>query len=259
MMQVPVLGTFLAAILFFIAFFNNDCIIVEARFGSSFLSSSSSAKKTWTGGASHPHRGVLAPYKSGPFTSFSIGKNEEKALSQGSLVVKQEEKSGGAQGGRAIAIQDMCASPESVWSQILDFNSYVGKVPKIKECKNYLDEVSRDKKSRRIKTKMVVGVLPGYKLVYYIDHTYRAKDKSITWSLDYDRKSDFDDVQGHWHVEEHPTKGPGWSRVFYAADLKLYGGMPKPVMKIVSNLALKEATRWVKRESEKVEMMKKKK
>jgi hypothetical protein len=28
----------------------------------------------------------------------------------------------------------------------------------------------------------------------------------VTWKLDYDKTSDFDDVSGHWHVEEHPKK-----------------------------------------------------
>jgi len=28
----------------------------------------------------------------------------------------------------------------------------------------------------------------------------------VIWSLDYEKYSDFDDVAGHWHLEDHPTK-----------------------------------------------------
>lgn len=67
--------------------------------------------------------------------------------------------------------------------------------------------------------------------------------------MDYDKSSDFDDVSGHWHVEDHPTK-PDWSRVFYACDVKLKGSVPGPVVNYLSKSALKTATSWVKKESE---------
>lgn len=72
----------------------------------------------------------------------------------------------------------------------------------------------------------------------------------MTWTLDYDKTSDFDDVSGHWHLEDHPSK-PEWTRVFYACDIKLSGAVPKPVVNFLSKTALKTATGWVKKESEK--------
>jgi hypothetical protein len=68
--------------------------------------------------------------------------------------------------------------------------------------------------------------------------------------LDYEKASDFIDVAGHWHLEDHPNK-PQCTRVFYACDIKLSGGMPKPVVNFISKSALKTATGWVKKESEK--------
>jgi len=67
--------------------------------------------------------------------------------------------------------------------------------------------------------------------------------------LDYDKKSDFDDVAGHWHLEEHPNK-PDCTRVFYACDIKFFGKVPGPVMNILTKQALKTATSRVKKESE---------
>ena len=40
----------------------------------------------------------------------------------------------------------------------------------------------------------------------YYNHKYTPEKDSVTWKLDYDKTSDFDDVSGHWHVEEHPKK-----------------------------------------------------
>lgn len=72
----------------------------------------------------------------------------------------------------------------------------------------------------------------------------------MTWKLDYDKTSDFDDVSGHWHVEPHPSK-PNASRVFYACDIKMNGSVPGPILNYISKAALKQATGWVKKESEK--------
>lgn len=71
----------------------------------------------------------------------------------------------------------------------------------------------------------------------------------MTWTLDYEKTSDFDDVVGHWHLEEHPSKA-GVTRVFYACDIKLAGKVPGPILNYISKAALKQATSWVKKESE---------
>jgi hypothetical protein len=89
--------------------------------------------------------------------------------------------------------------------------------------------------------------LPQYESYY--DHSYYSDRSSLTWRLDYDRTSDFQDVSGHWHVEPHPTL-PRASRVFYACDIKLQGSVPGPILNYISKAALKQATGWVKKESE---------
>ena len=50
---------------------------------------------------------------------------------------------------------------EAVWNQILDLDSYKGKVPKVSECKNYVAKLNEDGTST-MKTKMAVKVIPGY-------------------------------------------------------------------------------------------------
>ena len=79
-----------------------------------------------------------------------------------------------------MCIQDISSDAASVWNQIVDLDQYVGKVPKLKECKNYLVRPNEDG-TRTIKTKMVVGVMPGYKYECYYDHKLHPKESSLTW------------------------------------------------------------------------------
>jgi hypothetical protein len=227
------------------------------------------------------HQGLLTPYKPGPF-SATLSKSDEKLLAAGKSVMKQTMPSEGEAGGGAICVQDIQAPKEAVWSQILDLNSYKGKVPKVNVSKNYVSKRNSDG-SNTIKTRMVLGVMPGYSVreeadrvllstagpleslltvtfislslfpyqyESYYDHKYFPRESSLTWTLDYDKTSDFEDVSGHWHVEEHPEL-PQVSRVFYACDIKLNASVPGPILSYISKQALKQATGWVKREAEK--------
>ncbi|CAJ1923711.1 unnamed protein product [Cylindrotheca closterium] len=198
----------------------------------------------------HPHNGILSPYKPGPFFALRLDNADQQALASGKPVLKQSQSTGeGAAAGGAICVQDIRAPKDQVWEQILGLNAYKGKVPKVNECTNYCDITNKDG-TRNIKTKMVVGVIPGYSFTSYYDHIYLPKYDSMIWVLDYGKTSDFDDVSGHWHLEEHP-KDPNWTRVFYACDIRLKGTVPKPVMNYLSQSALRTATGWVKKESEK--------
>lgn len=107
----------------------------------------------------HSHQGLLKSYKPGPFQSLKLDKGDEKTLDSGKPVMKQTQ--GDELAGGAICVQDVEAPKEAVWSQILDLDNYKGKVPKVNESRNYKVQQNRDG-SCTIKTKMVVGVIPGY-------------------------------------------------------------------------------------------------
>lgn len=204
--------------------------------------------RSW-GHTSYSQRERLKPFQPGPFDVIDINADDEAGLSIGQPVLKQTPSDDTSKsGGRAICVQDVDAPKDAVWNQILDLNQYVGKVPKLKECKNYWVGRKPDG-TIQVKTKMVIGVLPGYKYKYHCDHIYVPHCDSVTWSLDRDKTSDFDDVVGHWHVEDHPKK-PGCSRVFYACDIRFKNPVPGPVKKFLAKSALQHATSWVKRESE---------
>jgi len=110
----------------------------------------------------------LQPYESGPF-DLKLGKDDERALGSGKPVMKQKE-SKGELGGGAICVQDIEAPKEAVWSQILDLDSYKGKVPKVNNCNNY-EVMQNSDGTCTIKTKMVIGVIPGYSVSCMLVHS----------------------------------------------------------------------------------------
>jgi len=200
----------------------------------------------------HHHKGVLTPYEPGPF-SVSVSKKEEEQLKQGQSVMKQSLPSGSDTDGGAppsggvLCIQDVEAPPEAVWYQILNLNDYPSKVAKLRSSNNYVERYNKKDNTYNIKTKMVLSAFPGYSFESYYDHTYHPTKSSLTWTLDYDKTSDFDDVSGHWHVE---GLGQKKSRVFYACDVQMGGPIPTPLLNYIGKQALKQATSWVKKESE---------
>ena len=110
----------------------------------------------------HVHRGTIKPYLPGSFDALKLDNNDERDLSSDKSVMKQipdvDDPKGG---GKAICVQDVRAPKSAVWNQILDMDHYVGKVSKLKACKNYLVRRNGDGSST-IKTMMKIGVLPGY-------------------------------------------------------------------------------------------------
>lgn len=193
----------------------------------------------------HPHQGKLKPFKRGRPESIRLGSSEEKVLAAGQPWF-HVQRNGNVGIGKAVV--DVAAPTELVWGQILDFGKYPGKVPRVSVCEVY----NKQKKGRaeQIFVRFVSPVLPGYKFEYFVHHIYEKGKNSLTWCLDYDKYSDFDDVQGHWHVEPHPTN-PGISRVFYEVQLMAPPYLPRMIVNVLTSKAIKDATTWVRTFSEK--------
>lgn len=110
----------------------------------------------------HGHRGKLNPYIPGPFVGLKLTSEDEKTLLSGASVMKQTiPADGDGSGGAAICVQDVEAPLPAVWHQILEMDQYPKKVNKVLQCQNYVVQTLPDG-NVRIKTKQVLGVLPGY-------------------------------------------------------------------------------------------------
>jgi len=154
------------------------------------------AAKAAQPGVPHPHRGKLKPFVPGP-PALKLSASDQAKLDAGEMITLQTKDASGV-GGRATAVQAVHAPPKYIWKQLLDLDSYVGKVEKLSVCKTYFDQKEGIDGSRRIKARFLVKAAPGFGFEYFCDHHYSAPKKSLTWTLDYDRDNDFDDVCGHW-------------------------------------------------------------
>lgn len=187
----------------------------------------------------HPHRETRAPFNADSRIIPRLSSSDIETLEKGEVVLKQSQAKNS---GVGAAVEDVDAPPSVVWSQLLSFDTYPSKVPRVKVCENY--HVSK----RELKTRFVVRVCPGYNVEYFVKHVHSGN--ALVWTLDYDHSSDIDDVHGIWRVTPHPHKR-GWSRVEYSADLRVRVAVPGFILDTLTNKALKEACAWVKTESEK--------
>jgi len=71
----------------------------------------------------------------------------------------------------------------------------------------------------------------------------------VTWTLDYDKKSDLDDSVGYWYVQENSNVDK-LTRVYYSVHVKVPEWLPSFAVDMLKTKALKSATAWVKVEAE---------
>ena len=146
-------------------------------------------------------------------------------------------------------VQDVHAPPQYVWEKIFDFNHYTSMVPHIVLSENYHVSPFRRGK-QQINTQMKAKLGPFLSFEFFIRHLYEPAQKSLSWTLDYAKKSDLDEAVGLWYVAPHPVKDGTWSRVYYSVYVSFYDWVPMVVIQMMKNKALIEATRWVKANSE---------
>lgn len=187
----------------------------------------------------HPHQGVLQKFV-GPPAKPALTAEDLATLAKGEPVLKQKR---GKDGGRGIAVQDVAATPERIWSRIMKLEKYPDWVDNVKVCENVKVDGSR------IETHFEIGASL-VSMEYWIVHDAHPEQNWMTWQLDYSKYNDLDDSVGFWVVEPLPDK-PGYSRLYYSVDVKVGGWVPGFIENMVAKSGLTKATAWVKRESEK--------
>lgn len=190
-------------------------------------------------GGAHPHQGVVQPFTAGD-PGVKLDKAAETLLGQDKPYQTQIQSSGTA--GRGLVVQDVRAPTHIVWDRILDFNSYSKMVPKTMESQIYKREKAGRAGAERIWVRMKVGFTPAPRLTFFVNHLYQPQLHSMTWTLDYTRKSDFDDSCGYWYVIPHP-QNKDWTRVYYSVEVSMFSWVPKFVVDFMSKQALTDAVR----------------
>jgi len=118
-------------------------------------------------------------------------------------------------------------------------------VPKTLESETYKTE-DLPNGQKRICVRMKVG-FSFLRFQVYFDHLYDPENNSLTWTLDYSKKSDFDDSVGFWYVVPLAAET---TRVFYSVVGSMFAWVPHFVVDFMSSQALTDATGWVKKFSE---------
>jgi carbon monoxide dehydrogenase subunit G len=187
----------------------------------------------------HEHKGIAQKFTNP--SKISLTSDEQAILKSGKAVVKQV-KSGS--GGRGISVFDVNATEAQVWQTITSFSQYP----------NWIEELSKCEEYKRSGDHIYVDFLISTWVMdvqYYVDHTYRPQDGYMTWTLDYSRQSDLDDSTGYWLVYPSPLDSSK-TRVEYSVDLRIKGWVPEFVQTTLAETGVENATKWVKREAEKL-------
>lgn len=196
----------------------------------------------------HDHQGIVSPFTPGD-PKIPLNKKALEILASGKPYQTQIQS---GSGGRGLVVQDVDAPTDVVWGRILDYDNYAKMVPKTVESKNYkvqnVKPTKKDPLSQIIYTRMKVG-FPVLKLEFFVKHLYYPELNSLTWTLDYSKKSDFNDSCGFWFVIPHPDDDQR-TRLFYSVEVSMFDWIPKFVVDFMSTKALTDATAWVKKYSE---------
>ena len=183
----------------------------------------------------HPHQGRVPRPPAQP-TPTALNANQEASLASGKPVLTQKRYDD-LPGGRGVAIMDVHAPIEDVWSTIESFTSYPTWIDQVDVCEPY------KRAGDHVFVRFVLNTF-GVDVEYFVDHIV-AKDRGfISWTLDYSRESDLDDSAGYWLVRAHPSKA-GWTRVEYSVDLMVASWVPTMVASSITERGLRDATKWL--------------
>ena len=189
--------------------------------------------------ASHPHQGIIAKFIDPAPALLSPG--EQETLVSGKPVYQQTRHN---DIDRGTAIFDVIASRETVWEVITSFQDYPEWIKEMSATEIYLSE------GRNILVDFTLSVYM-VDVQYYIKHDYQPEKGSMTWTLDYRRKSDLDDSAGYWLVYPSPVD-TAKTRVEYSVDLRIGPTIPSFIETILADKGIKNATKWVKKNAEKL-------
>ena len=193
----------------------------------------------------HMHSGVFRQYSPGPpnkiSKAFTISKAQEARLREGSkectVVALRESKESPSGTMRCTTVLDIPTPPNIVWNLLLDFPRYPSFVGGITSCKPYSQRRTL-KGGKIVSAKYAVSLSPMFKVKYFLEHHHEPMLNSMTWRLDYSRKSDVFDSVGYWHVEAKP-----WgSRVYYTTDSLLPSWIPTMLRKKFTQMAMQAST-----------------
>ena len=187
--------------------------------------------------APHTNQGILQPIVSLP-DSIQLTAEEQRQFDAGEVVLRQETTTGQGEG---VAVQRIDAPIETVWEVILDYDEYPARISTVDTCEVYRergDDVYVDMQSS------VMGIRFGQ----YTRNSVHRDEGYMSWTLDYSRLSDVEDMIGYWRLEQI-SSNPAVTRLEYGTEL-MVGQVPGFLVGFLTRDALRSGTAWVKEYSE---------
>ena len=185
----------------------------------------------------HSHNGILQSIDSAP-QPVELNPAQVAQLERGEVVLQQRLDDSG---GGGVAVQYISATEKSVWSTILSYHRYKDWVDNVVSCEMY------DRRGDDIYVEMISSIM-GFKVGLYTKNHLRKDQQYMSWTLDYQRESDVDDMIGYWRVEQI-QESPPITRVDYRTEMKV-SGVPSFVANYLTKDALVSGTQWVKKQAE---------
>ena len=188
--------------------------------------------------APHPHQGIIPKFID-PSPAL-ISPEEKETLVSGKPVYQQTRYN---DIDRGTAIFDVAASQKTILEVITSFQDYPEWIKEISATEIYLSE----EKNILVDFTLSVYLVD---VQYYIKHDYQPNKGAMTWTLDYNRKSDLNDSAGHWLVYTSPAD-TAKTRVEYSVALIIGPAIPSFIETILTDKGIKNATNWVTKNAEK--------
>ena len=188
----------------------------------------------------HGHTGKFSPLQAPP--SAIVLSTEQKVSLQKGEPVFQRVRAANSDKGKGVAVQYIHASADRVWDTILNYPRYPDWVANVTSSTVYRKE------GENWYTALISEVM-FIEFGVYTHNRVRKEQGYMFWTLDYSKRSDADDLLGYWRVEQIQDNPP-LTRVDHATEL-LLTGVPDFLLEYLSQDALLNGTKWVKREAEK--------
>ena len=184
---------------------------------------------------------TLFPYLNAP-PEIHISAIDHEKLQKNKSIYKQLETSNGKQLAIVFKVN---ATPQKIWSTIKSYAKYPDWIKNIKEAEIYKQE------NENIYVRFVLKHWVLGKYQYYMKHNYSGLAQNwATWSLDEEYASDFKSSIGFWRV--YPIdKQKKYSYVVYSADILFRNKKSKFIRSRAIKSSLKQASTWVREQSEK--------
>ena len=144
----------------------------------------------------HIHSGAFKQYQHAKPSKYGLSAGrvpKSERMKKPVVIIKTLPERRGLQ--RSMMVQDVAVPPDVVWQLLLDFPKYPNFIHGLQHCKPYGRRRTLTGGRRECAAYTIKAF--GFSVSYYLDHVYEPLKQSMTWTLDYTKRSDLFDSVGY--------------------------------------------------------------